>query len=253
MSQFIYTGPSWAELSYDKIPNWRTYDPSLPRWINWPYPHDWEAISTNLAKQWDISYIDVAQRGASNSSRTSEVQKHISGNNYPIIWVLCEPLVHTLTDNTAPLSLSLRKEYLTVSDHFLIRRVLKRQQLAAMNNLNRRIGIIGAHSDITDQDVSEFKNLTIIDHSWQNFLANLAGVKPREYNFGYEVAQRIIHGHQDLTPNAKLVNDVYEGLEFWKTLEDKGVFCDVHPNRYGTEEYAKYTKDRVVKFINENS
>jgi len=231
MKKFIYTGPSWAELSYDNIP-------------------DWDVNNTNLAKEWGMPYIDYAARGHSNSSRASLIQN--DKNNYPIIWIMCEPLVGHLHDPTSPLSKSLQTEYLITSNHSAVRQTINLMQLDAMNRLNRPIGIVGAHSDIIESDIKYFKNLTIIESSWQNFLADIAGIARQPYNFGYEISHRMIHGNQNLIPSNKLIDDVYNGLEFWKKLEKHGLFYDVHPNRTATELFARHVKNKVVKFINEN-
>jgi hypothetical protein len=240
MKPFVYAGPSWAKRSFD--------DP------------DKNIEISNLAKEWELPYFNCAEEGSNNLQQVQYVKNTLT--DLPIIWVMCEPLVElTISDDTLSRSnlyrvhrkKALIKKYLNTPDHLSVRQIINFEQLSAMNALNRPIGLIGGHSDIQDSDITFFKNITIIDHSWQNFLAKLAGIDYNQYNFGFEISHRILHGNHDIAPSDKLVNDIYQGLEFWKLLEKKNLFYEVHPNRVATEEYAKYLKDKVIEFIEKNS
>lgn len=225
MKAFVYTGPSWGELSYEPRED-------FDQWPNY----------TNLALEWNLPCENTARRANSNLDCIDSVRRY----DGPVVWIMCEPLVAILHN------IPLQRQYLQVDDHLSFRQALLIQQLDAMNHLGRHIGIVGAHSDIRTSDIRGFDNLSIIDSSWQNFLADLTNIKDRSYNWGYEIAHVIMQVNKDISPSTKLINDVYEGLDFWKSLEKQKVFCDVHPNRAGTEEFARHTKDRLVKFLNES-
>jgi hypothetical protein len=223
---FVYTGPSWGELSYEPTQDFDV-------WPNY----------TNLALEWNLHCENTARRANSNFNCIDSVRQY----DGPVVWIMCEPLVAILHN------MPLQRQYLQADDHLSFRQALLIQQLDAMNRMGRKIGIVGAHSDIRPSDIEGFANLEIVDTSWQNFLARLTGTKERSYNWGYEIAHVILSVNKDVTPSAKLVNDVYEGLEFWKELESKKVFCDVHPNRKGNEEFARHTKDKLISFLARSS
>jgi len=240
MKPFVYAGPSWAKRSFD--------DPAKIIEIS------------NLAKEWELPYFSCAEEGSNNLQQVQYVKT--TPTDLPIIWVMCEPLVElTIPDDILSKTSLYRihrkkvliKKYLSTPDHLSIRQIINFEQLSAMNALNRPIGLIGGHSDIRDSDITFFKNITIIDNSWQNFLAKFAGIEHNQYNFGYEISHRILHGNQNITPTGNLTNAIYQGFEFWKELEKKDLFYQVHPNKIGNQEYAKYLKDKVIEFLRKNS
>jgi hypothetical protein len=223
MKKCVYTGPSWAELSYEPRED-------FDRWPNY----------TNLALEWNLNCENTSRRAYNNFDCIDQVRKYDGA----VVWVFCEPLVAILHN------MPLQRQYLRVKDHLSFRHALLMQQLDAMNRMGRPIGIIGAHSDIRKEDLEGFSNLEILDSSWQNFLAqHVDKYFQPHYNWGYEIAHVIMQVNKDIEPSEQLVNDVFEGFEFWKYLERRGVFCDVHPNRLGNELYAKHTQDIVKKFI----
>jgi len=240
MKPFVYAGPSWAKRSFDNVAK--------------------NIEVSNLAKEWELPHFSCAKEGSNNLEQVQYVKN--TPTDFPIIWVMCEPLVKlTVPDGMFSTNSLYRiyrkkaliKKYLSTPDHLSIRQIINFEQLSAMNALNRPIGLIGGHSDIQDSDIIFFKNITIIDNSWQNFLAKLAGIEHNQYNFGYEIAHRILHGNQDITPTDNLINDIYQGFEFWEELEKKDLFYQVHPNKIGNQEYAKYLKDKVIEFLRKNS
>jgi hypothetical protein len=227
MQKFIYTGPSWAELSYELLINFTI-------WPNY----------TNLALEWNLNCYNVAKRANSNYNCIDSVKA--LNKDTPVVWLLCEPLIHIYYQTTYKI-----KDYLTAKDHLSYRQEELQQQLVAMNDLGLPIGIIGSHSDIRQSDIAGFKNLSIIHPSWQNFLANEAGIQPNEYNWGYDVAHLMLFKNKNIQPSDQLIMDTYDGLEFWHELQNKKVFFDVHPNKLGTIKFAKHIKQQVVDFINQ--
>lgn len=226
MQKFIYTGPSWGELSFEPIFH-------FSHWPNY----------TNLALEWKLNSYNIAKRANSNYKCIESVK--LLNKDLPIVWVMCEPLIHILFE-----SIPLTIDYLKAKDHLKFRQELLQQQLCAMNDLELPIGIIGAHSDIRQSDIQGFKNLSIIHPSWQNFLADSVGVKTNEYNWGYEVAHLMISKYKDTQPGDQLILDTYDGLEFWQELQNRKVFFHSHPNRQGNIIFAKHIKQQVENFIN---
>lgn len=225
MQKFIYTGPSWGELSYEPIINFNV-------WPNY----------TNLALEWNLNSYNVAKRANSNYKCIESVK--LLNKDLPVVWVMCEPLVHLLVENSPLIT-----EYLTTKDHLAFRQELLVAELTAMNDIGLPIGIVGAHSDIRQKDIEGFKNLSIIHASWQNFLAADVSVTPNEYNWGYEVAHIMMSRYPDIRPSDQLIMDTYDGLEFWQEMQNKKVFFHVHPNKLANVKFAKHTKQRVVDFI----
>jgi hypothetical protein len=225
MQNFIYTGPSWAELSFEPIFNFSV-------WPNY----------TNLALEWKLNCYNVAKCANSNYNCVDSVK--LLNKDLPVIWLMCEPLIHTLFQNPSTI-----KDYLTAKDHLSFRQEELHRQLTAMNDLGLPIGIIGAHTDIRQSDIAGFKNLSIIHPSWQNFLADKIEVRPNEYNWGYDVAHLMLFRHPNIQPSDQLIMDIYDGLEFWLELQNKKVFHIVHPNRFGNILFAAHIKQQVVNFI----
>ena len=233
MFEYIYTGPSWASLSYDS--RYGEFNP-LTNLYN----------STNLAVEWNISFADLTKQGASNIDCYNMISK-FNNSRLPIIWVMCEPLVG--------LSKQQQLEFLKEKDYKSYRKKLLRQQLELINTLNVPIGLIGGHTDILYEDIFELKNIEIIESSWQTFLAKLTpNVQPLEYHWGVEVAHRIQDKHRWTVqkPTKQLILDISEGFEFWRQLELSQLFYDVHPNFKATQLYASYLKKRVEEFLNEH-
>jgi hypothetical protein len=225
MQKFIYTGPSWAELSFEPLFQ-------FTRWPNY----------TNLALEWELNCYNVSRCANSNYKCIDSVRA--LNKDAPVVWVLCEPLIHILLKDTSRI-----KDYLTAKDHVAYRQEELQQQLTAMNDLGLPIGIIGSHSDIRQADIEGFKNLSIIYPSWQNFLAEEVGVQPNVYNWGYEVAHVMIYRNKDIRPSDQLIMDICDGEEFWDKLEKGKVFFNSHPNKLGTIKFAKHIKQQVVDFI----
>ena len=224
MEQFIYTGPSWGELSYEPMQDFDVY----PNY-------------TNLALEWNIPCYNVAKRANNNYQCIDSVRS--LNKDLPVIWIMCEPLVAILHNVPA------QHEYLQSNNHLAVRQDLLHEQLRAMNDLGLSIGIVGAHSDIRQQDINNFSNLSIIHPSWQNFLADKVNVQSRNYNWGYEIAHVMFRVFPEIKPNDRLVMDMYDGLDFWQQLEKENVFCDVHPNKQGNIQFAELIKQRVIDFI----
>ena len=224
MEKFIYTGPSWGELSYEPMEGFDVY----PNY-------------TNLALEWNIPCYNVAKRANNNYQCIDSVRA--LNKDLPVVWIMCEPLVSILHNATA------QHEYLQAKNHLAFRQDLLQQQLTAMNDIGLPIGIIGAHSDIRQSDIDNFSNLSIIHPSWQNFLASQASVESRNYNWGYEIAHVMFRVFLDVKPTDQLVMDMYDGLEFWCQLEKEKVFCDVHPNRIANIKFAEHIKEQVIKFV----
>lgn len=224
MEKFIYTGPSWGELSYEPMQDFDV-------WPNY----------TNLAVEWNIPCYNVARR-ANNNYQCIDSIKSLN-KDLPVVWIMCEPLVAILHNVPA------QHEYLQSKNHLVFRENLLHEQLSAMNDLGLPIGIVGAHSDIRQEDIYNFSNLSIIHPSWQNFLASQVGVESRDYNWGYEIAHVMFRVFPEVKPNDQLVMDMFDGLDFWKQLEKERVFCDVHPNKQGNIKFAEFIKQQVTDFI----
>lgn len=224
MEKFIYTGPSWGELSYEPMQDFDV-------WPNY----------TNLALEWDIPCYNVAKRANNNYQCIDSVRA--LNKDLPVVWIMCEPLVAILNDGPR------QHEYLQSKDHLAFRQELLQQQLCAMNDLGLPIGIVGAHSDIRHSDITGFNNLSIIHPSWQNFLARQTTVPSRNYNWGYEIAHVMFRVFPEVKPSDQLVMDMYDGLDFWRLLEKEKMFYVAHPNKSGTIQFAEHIKQQIVDFI----
>ena len=232
--EFVYTGPSWAASSY---------------------PVDNK--STNLAKEWDIPYLNYSMAGSTVLSRLPLVDKTKS---LPIIWCYHEPM-GCLTEATG---LS-NAELIQRSDWEDVWEDCNQFCLKAINDLNRPVLLIGAHSDIVNCD---YKNITVAHPSWQKFLAHQAGmpIKDNTINvkmddggdffvstcWGAEVLHKFMHENPHITPSVEVTNAVWDIFFFWKELDKANLFVDVHPNYQGNTLFAEFLKPTVIKFLQDN-
>lgn len=199
---------------------------------------------TNLAKLWGTPCITLAKPNASNLHQIAQVKKHHI--KLPLIWFFCEPAIVFQND-------SRKTETFLMSPYFMDdHKEEQYNQLRMINNLNLPVALIGSHCDIMD-DVSEFKNLEVIAHSWQNFLATKVGMAARKFNWGYEVGHKIFKFSEIQKPSINFVEEVSEGLQFWKELENRKVFFEVHPNKLGNIMFAEHLKTKIENFIVKHS
>ena len=231
--KFAYSGPSWAASSY---------------------PIDTKC--TNLAKEWNLSYIDYSKPG---STVLDCVAKLEAGPDLPIVWIYHEPL-GCLFEATG---LS-REQLMQRTDWKDIWEECNQFCLDKIASLNRPVLLIGGHSDIINCDHS---NIIVGDPSWQKFLAHRAGMTIEDNNiyvkmddggdftlnrcWGAELIHRFMHEHPNITPTIEITNSVWDIFFFWKELEKLGLFYEVHPNRRGNELFAEFLKPTLVKFLQE--
>jgi hypothetical protein len=239
--KFVYTGPSWAARSYDP--------PGTPEFKN----------PTNLAKEWQIPFFDVSNPGTTVLNRIDAVKK-LDNTTLPIVWVYNEP-IKCLTEATG---LS-NEQIIQRSDWRDIWEDCNQFCLKAINDLNRPVLLIGAHSDIVNCD---YKNITVAHPSWQKFLANQAGMPIKDNTvsvkmddggdffvstcWGAEVLHKFMHENSHITPSAEVTNAVWDIFFFWKELEKSNLFFEVHPNHRGNKLFAEHLTPTVIKFLQEN-
>jgi hypothetical protein len=234
---FTYTGPSWAASSY---------------------PIE-DATATNLAKLWNIPYLDQSRPGSSVLPCVKMIKKEKS--SAPIVWIYNEPLGDLVEITSIGY-----KEFLARPDWKDIRKECNQYCLTAISSLNRPVLLIGAHSDIVD---CNHANITVGHHSWQKFLADQADMITRKgkinvkmddggsFSFrncwGAEVIHRKMHSWPDISPDSELVNNIWDIFFFWKALEKADLFYEVHPNRRGNMLFAEHLKPTVIKFLEDNT
>lgn len=231
--KFLYTGPSWAKNSYP---------------IN--------RVSTNLAQQWGFDYIDLTLPGQGNHSCFEQIKKH--SDNLPVIWLYCEPLL-SLTQATG-MSMT---EFVVSENWRSIREACNQYCLDLINSLPNPVFLIGAHADIVDFKNSK-SNIIVGEASWQKWLAQQAGltvdshihVTPKDggnYKFdhcwGAETVHRFLHDTPTIDPVPSLVDAVWDMYYFWQYLVEQGWFFEVHPNKHGNQEFAKFIKPLIENFL----
>lgn len=219
MKKILYVGPSWAFRSYDTV-------------------EGSESDYTNLLKELELSAVNLSKPGLSNMECLDLVNQY-EGHYDAILWVYCEVIADCLDE---------LKQNLIESENFWeLRNKINQNNLNMIDQLNRPVGLIGAHSDITD---CNHKNITVIHPSWQKFLANHVGVK-LDHGWGAEIAHRYaMYEFKQSKPSKPLVNLISDTFKSWTELELSGVWSGVHPNRKGNELFAKEIKSSVQSFIN---
>jgi hypothetical protein len=236
--EFIYTGPSWANQSYDAPGSWE-------------YQH-----KTNLAKEWSLPFHDYSQCGSSALNRSEAIKK--TQQHLPIVWIYNEPLLD-LQEATG-LSMS---EFIRRSDWFDIWKECNKFCLDTINQIGVPVFLIGGHSDVID---CKYENIVTGHFSWQHWIAEQAGLKVdndglihvkindgSDFSFrhcwGAEFAHRYMHENSNISPSSEIVDAVWNILFFWKELEKANLFFDVHPNRKANQEFAKVLLPALQNFL----
>jgi hypothetical protein len=238
--QFIYTGPSWAARSWD------------------PPESLADKNQTNLAKEWQIPFLDASRSASTVLDCASSVKKLI-GNKLPIVWIYNEPI----NNLTAITKLSFA-EFVKRSDWQDIWEECNQHCLQTINDIGVPVLLIGAHSDIVN---CNYNNITVGHHSWQKWIASQAGLQVDnntvyvkmddggDYSFdwcwGGEVVHKFIHEHPEITPSQEITNAVWDIFFFWKELEKANLFFEVHPNKRSNQQFAEFLLPTVNKFLQE--
>ena len=220
MKKILYVGPSWAVRSFENV---EELDPTG---------------GTNLAKELGLDVVSLAKFGLSNMECLDCVNAYQASFD-GILWVYSEPILDVLYED--------KKNLIESNDFWSQRADMNRFILDHINQLGCPVGMIGAHSDITDCD---FPNITVIHPSWQKFLADQVGVV-LEYGWGAEIAHRYaMYEFKNSCPSKDMIFKTSNTLCSWNQLELSGVFVGVHPNKNGNELFAKEIKSNVQSFIN---
>jgi hypothetical protein len=221
--QYIYAGPSWAVSSY---------------------PQDSDA--TNLSKEWNIPCINVSQPGSGVLSQLKEIKQALETNPLPVVWIYNEPLrdVKQATGLWMP-------EFIQKADWRELSEKSNQFCLEKINELGVPVLLIGGHRDVVNCD---YENITVAHPSWQKWLAQQAGISFDDKEcWGYELVQVAIHENQNVKPDPELVDSIFDIILFWEELQHRDWFFEVHPNKRGNVEFAKFLKPVVDKFLKEAS
>ena len=232
MTQFIYAGPSWAVTSY---------------------PDDLEP-KTSLLQEWNLSAISVAIKASSNFGEVSKIKKLDS--NLPVIFLYCEPLndLENITGLTV-------RDFIESENWQEIWHECNTACLNAIDNLDNPVALIGAHSDVVNNTTNSF----VIESSWQKWIAQQAnmtviddiinvdpidgGSYPLSKCWGAEVIHRHLHANPEFKPHPSLLDAIWDIYFFWEELQRRGWFFEVHPNYIANVEFAHYTQQTIVDFL----
>ena len=217
--QCIYTGPSWAFSSYPM-----------------------EGETTNLAREWKISHVDFSRPG----QPTVDIVKRLKNleKKLPVVWVYGEPL-----GSRYGLYPSDKPDLLKQENWWTLREEINQKCFQMIDSLNLPVLLIGGHSDIINCD---YKNITVAYPSWQKWLGEQCNLTAPDVCWGAEIAHDFIHRHPNFYPPKSLVDKMWEVINYWDELQRRNWFFEVHPNKQGNIEFAKFLKPVVDKFLKEN-
>ena len=219
MKKLLYVGPSWAVQNFEKL--------------------DIENESTSLLQELKLSATNLASLGSSNWENLLQIQAQ---KNYDgVVWIYCEPILDIETFKVSDISSFLQSE-----KFWQMRSQVNQITLEKINNLGCPVALIGAHSDIVDNN---YNNLYTIHHSWQKFLCEKINLNITQ-GWGAEIAHRWFM-RRNIKPSYQLVDKITEVFAAWKQLEQQGLFWEVHPNRLGNEIFAKHIKQKLNNWIDQ--
>lgn len=243
MQRFIYTGPSWANRSYDPPGSWEDANP------------------TSLSKEWNIPCVDVSLPASRVIDRLVAVRQCLNNDALPVVWIYHEP-IRCLKEATGMSLLDFvkRPDWRTIWDQ------CNQYCLEKINSLGVPVLLIGAHSDVVGCD---YPNLTVGHDSWQKWLAERSGlaidndeicVKMHDggdyklsHCWGAELVHKFIYENPKIDPSKELVDAVLDIFFFWKHLEKSDLFFDVHPNRRATQQFAEYLLPTIKTFLQDTT
>lgn len=218
MKKLIYVGPSWAVQNFDRIQ---------------PQKH------ANLKTLLKLQTIDLSSLGSSNWENLLRIQEQRQYQG--IVWIYGEPLLDIETFGISTINNLLKSE-----NFWDLRRECNRTMLTKINELGCPVAMIGAHSDIVDND---YKNLYTIHDSWQKFLGNQINLNI-EQGWGAEVAHRWFL-RRNIKPSRTMVDKISNTFQFWNQLESHDLFYEVHPTYKGNQLFAEAIREKVYNFIDQ--
>lgn len=246
--KFIYIGPSWAAQNYES-----------------PTSGIAEG-TTNLAKEWNIPHCNLSKPGQGIDVSLELIRQHPA--DLPIVWIYGEPSM------SIPRLFGISYlEFIQRADWRELWEQCNQYCLQAIDQLNRKILLFGAHSDIVN---CNFKNITVGHHSYQKFLANQIGSLDENNNvvynnpcthdyllkfkksqecvivtncWGPDIVHKEIYMNQNIKPDMSIVEATTDMLNFWAVLEEHGLFYETHPTKKGIELFAKETRNTVLNFL----
>jgi len=227
----LYLGPSWAVQSFET-----------------PMGQDLER--TNLAEQLDLkNFSNLAACGENNFQQLYMAKTFMAENRrlgpFRAVFVTAQSLNygHILYQTTKD---EFVKYFLTHHDVVSVVKDVETKFYKELADLNIPVALIGAHTDVIP---GHWGNLiTVIHHSWQNFLAKQSGL--RDF-FGWpaDVAQGWLSTETHIKPSVSAVSEISLILDIWDKLELHRLFCGVHPNIQGNKLFAKAISELVNQWL----
>lgn len=217
MKNLLYLGPSWAVQNFE------------PEQSNNP--------QTNLCQELQIKAQNLSSLGSTNWENYLVAQKQKSYD--AIVWIYCEPILDIET-----FKISSVNNFLQSENFWDMRAEVNARILEKLNSLGCPVALIGAHSDIVDNN---YNNLYTIHPSWQKFLCERINLNIST-GWGAEIAHRWFLRRQ-ITPSRNLVDLITETFDAWKKLEENNLFYEVHPNYYGTTLFAKHIQSQLYNWL----
>lgn len=229
MKKLLYIGPSWAVRGFHTPGDYPPKATDVPG-------KDY----TNLAIELGLDVVNLAEYNFSNLTCYNRIYNYTESYD-GVVWVYCEPIKDLGYFNSPTI-----EDFIQSQDFWQLRKNINQTILQKMSELNCPIALIGAHGDI---EGCNHKNITVIDSSWQKFLAKQAGVD-LSVGWGADVAHwSMFTKYPNLKPSRGLVELVSDTLDAWKKIEDKGLFMWVHPNRKANEVFAGHIKSNLNSWL----
>ena len=196
-NDIIYIGPSWAVQSYSTPlgNDGDGKDINIGDMFAEEFNHTFGKKRHAWLPTHGIGNLTCVQRCLSSGNISNQVKKK------PVIWVMCDPIARLYYEKetrkmcwpsyqeseiiTKGINVgSWVDRFFKNPDWLEQRNELLHLDLEAMNSLEVPIGILGAHTDVTYEDVKPYENLTVLEPSWQNILCEHAGIKGMNPNLG---------------------------------------------------------------------
>lgn len=196
----------------------------------------------NYADVWNIPYYDLSMPGRTNEILIKNLEIFLKKNptDKPIIWFWPE------ISNIGWQQIHDKDDWKERYQSFVM------QDLEIIDNIGNKILIIGSHGDpntmLRSKSKKNFKNITFADTSIQQFIGEYCDSNYTDAYFGFECAWCWINASKNHSKS--LVNSVYEGLEVWRSWEEKLMFVGMaHPTEKAVELYAKKHENFVKTWL----
>ena len=264
MNEFLYTGDSTAFKAFET-----------------PDGNDELSQLVSIGKLLEVStgkkMIDVSHYARPNTRLADYVLK--INKQAPVIWLFACPVASLFWrehNNAWPAihssNTDLAYELITAVNYNEIYNQIANDELNVINNIGLPIGLIGGSGDISEEQIVNYKNLSIIHPSWYQYLAKAADIPLQSKHMLAELLHVIVNiffpakgivwnqlwqvdrnFYNNIPVNQSLIDDIYKIYSWREAMHNARYICHNHPNVKSNVLFHNLIKDKAKDYLNDNT